>query len=167
MLRLLTAIALATVVLGSAGVARADDDDTARNQKGALGVGVVLGEPTGVAIKVYLKDDQAISVIAGPAFFKGGLQISADYLFHPYIFPPKPDYVLAFYTGPGLRLMNYGGDDGYFATGVRGVAGLLLDFKHAPIDVFVEAAGIAETGYSGGHGFGVALNAGAGVRYYF
>src|SRR4051812_9120567 len=37
-------------------------------EKGAFGVGLVLGEPTGICAKLYIKDDQAISVTAGSAF---------------------------------------------------------------------------------------------------
>ena len=76
---------------------------------------------------------------------------------------------MPFYVGPGIRLIDYGGsgNSSYFATGLRGVAGLAFDFKDVPIDAFVEAAAVIETGYTGGHGLGGGLNAGAGVRYYF
>jgi hypothetical protein len=38
--------------------------------KGTFGVGIVLGEPTGVCAKLYLKDDQALQVAVGFAFVK-------------------------------------------------------------------------------------------------
>ena len=155
-------IAILAILLAAA-TARADG----RVDKGAIGVGLVLGEPTGVCAKLYLKDDQAVAVAAGSAFIGGGLQLTADFLFHPIILQERDSFVMPFYVGPGIRLIDYTGNNGFFATGVRAVAGLLFDFKEAPLDAFVELAGVLETGYTGGHGFGAAINAGAGLRYYF
>jgi hypothetical protein len=42
---------------------------------------------------------------------------------------------------------------------------MLFDFKDVPLDVFVEVAGVLEYDFT--EGWGPALNAGAGVRYYF
>ncbi len=167
--------AIALSLAAVAGVAHADDaapatttTTTKHTDKGALGVGVVLGEPTGVCMKIYLKDDQAIAAAVGGDFISGGFQVSGDYLFHPFILQERDSFVMPFYVGPGVRFIEYGGDKGYaFATGVRAVAGMLFDFKEQPLDVFVEVAGVIETGYTGGHGLGAALNAGAGIRYYF
>jgi hypothetical protein len=170
------ALALA-LVLGIAAPARADaGDDTARStDKGTFGVGIILGEPTGFTAKLYLKDDRAIQAAVGSAFIGGGLQLHGDYLFHPYILQSRPSYVLPFYIGPGIRLIDYtsgrsdssGASTSAFALGARGVVGLLFDFKDVPIDVFVEVAGVLEYEFRSGAGFALRLNAGAGVRYYF
>jgi hypothetical protein len=137
-------------------------------EKGTLGVGIIVGEPTGVCARLYLKDDQAIQAAVGAAFIGGGLQIHADYAFHPYILQSRESFVLATYVGPGVRLIQYsdGRNDSYFALGLRAVGGLLFDFKN-PLDAFFEVAGVFEIGFASGKGFGAALNAGAGVRYYF
>jgi hypothetical protein len=50
---------------------------------------------------------------------------------------------------------------------VRGVAGLLFDFKAVPLDAFFEIAPVLEYKFSSGAGFQLSLNAGAGIRYYF
>jgi len=155
-------LAILTLLLVT-GVAHADG----RVDKGAFGLGIVLGEPTGICGKLYVKDDQAIAVAAGGAFIKGGLQITGDYLFHPFILQERDSFVMPFYVGPGIRLIDYNGNSGYFATGARVVVGMLFDFKEAPLDAFVEVAGVIETGFTGGHGLGAALNAGVGIRYYF
>ncbi len=42
------------VLLALAGVAHADDDDKRAVDKGNLGVGIILGEPTGICAKLYL-----------------------------------------------------------------------------------------------------------------
>jgi hypothetical protein len=151
--------------------ARADADDESKLgiDKGTLGIGIILGEPTGITAKLYLKDDQAIQAAIGSAFIGGGLQLHADYVFHPYILQTRPSFVLPVYFGPGVRLIDYtnGRDDSSFAIGARLVGGLLFDFKDVPLDAFVEVAGVLEYEFKDGRGGAIRLNAGAGVRYYF
>ena len=138
-------------------------------EKGTLGVGIIIGEPVGVCARLYLQDDRAIQAAVGAAFIGGGLQVHADYAFHPYILQSRDSFVLATYVGPGVRVIQYSDGtrgDSYFALGVRAVGGLLFDFKN-PLDAFFEVAGVLEYGFADEEGFGVAFNAGAGVRYYF
>jgi hypothetical protein len=164
------ALALA-VALAMGAPARADIDvDSSRGaEKGTLGVGIILGEPTGITAKLYLQDDQAIQAAVGSAFIGGGLQLHGDYVFHPYIFQTRPSFVLPLYVGPGVRLIDYtnGRDDSSFAIGVRAVGGLLFDFKEVPLDAFIEIAGVLEYEFQDSAGLGIQLNAGAGARYYF
>ena len=167
-----TLLALAIVL--AAPLAHADDDTKGEPgrpvDKGTLGVGIVLGEPTGICAKLYLKDDQAVQAAVGSAFVSGGLQAHADYVFHPWILQDRDTYVLPAYVGPGVRVIDYdapAGGQRHVALGLRGVAGLLFDFKNVPLDAFVEVAGILEYDFGKGAGGGVALNVGAGARYYF
>jgi hypothetical protein len=159
----------AVIALAIPARAHADDESTRSSDKGVFGVGIILGEPTGITAKLYLKDDQAIQGAIGSAFIGGGLQIHSDYVFHPYILQSRPSFVLPFYVGPGVRLIDYtnGRDSSSFAIGARGVAGLLFDFKDVPIDAFVEVAAVLEYEFKEGRGAAIRLNAGAGVRYYF
>ncbi|MGE5180707.1 MAG: hypothetical protein ACM31C_01530 [Acidobacteriota bacterium] len=168
--------ALAVVVLlaALAAPARADDEQPAEKgrpaEKGTFGVGIILGEPTGVTAKLYLKDDQAVQGAIGSAFINVGLQAHADYVFHPWILQDKDSFVLPVYLGPGLRVIDYSGSGtvkSHLALGIRGVIGLLFDFKNVPLDAFIEVAGVPEYDFGTNKGFGVALNVGAGVRYYF
>lgn len=138
-------------------------------EKGTLGVGLMIGEPTGICGRLYLQDDQAIQGAVGVAFIGQGLQIHADYAFHPLILQSRETFVLATYVGPGARIIQYG--DGarggsFFALGVRAVGGLLFDFKN-PLDAFFEVAGVLEYGFADDEGFGLSFNAAAGLRYYF
>ncbi len=138
--------------------------------KGTFGIGLCIGEPTGVAAKLYLEDDRAIQGAFGFAFANSGLQVHADYVLHPYILQDKDSFTMPVYVGPGVRFIQYEkGRDGerYIALGVRGVGGVLFDFKQIPLDVFAEVALVAEYGFADGEGFGLALNAGIGARYYF
>ncbi|HEY0193983.1 MAG TPA: hypothetical protein VGC42_22855 [Kofleriaceae bacterium] len=160
-LALATVLAIATPALA--------DDSVRGTDKGTFGIGVILGEPLGICAKLYLKDDQAIQAAIGSAFIGGGVQVHADYVFHPYILQSRDSFVLPFYFGPGLRVIDYmdGRDNNDLAIGVRVVAGLLFDFRNVPLDAFVEVAGILENKFGDDGGAQLSLNAGAGVRYYF
>jgi len=163
------ALLAAALAIIAPGRAHADDDDGRSAEKGTLGIGIILGEPTGISAKLYVKDDQAVQAAVGSAFVSGGLQFHADYVFHPYILQTRPSFVLPVYIGPGVRFIDYtnGRDDSSFAMGVRGVAGMLFDFKDVPLDVFVEVATVLEYEFKDGEGAGLRLNVGAGARYYF
>lgn len=138
------------------------------SEKGTLGLGLIFGEPTGISIKVYLADDRAIQGAFGASFYADAWQLHGEYLLHPWILQDRDTFVLPLYLGPGLRFMRYNGGRGgeaTFAAGLRAVVGLLFDFKHVPLDVFVEVGGVLEYDFT--NGFGPGFNVGAGVRYYF
>jgi hypothetical protein len=164
-------LAVLAPVIAIAAPARADiGDETGRGvDKGVVGVGIILGEPTGITGRLYLEDDRAIQAAIGSAFVGGGLQLHADYVFHPYILQMRESFVLPVYVGPGVRAIDYtnGREDSSFALGVRAVGGLLFDFKNVPLDAFIELAGVLEYEFRDGRGAGIKLNAGAGARYYF
>jgi hypothetical protein len=168
-------IATVLAVLALATPAFADDDEPHGEkgrpaEKGTLGVGIIVGEPTGICAKIYLSQDRALQIAAGSAFISNGLQVHADYVFHPWILQDRDSFVLPVYLGPGARVIDYSGGSGgssHFAAGLRGVIGLLFDFKSVPLDAFIEVAGVLEYDFKTGNGVGVAFNAGAGMRYYF
>src|SRR5262245_19667272 len=95
----------------SAHVARAEEETAPEQgrpeEEGTLGVGIILGEPTGVCGKLYLKDDQAFQAAVGAAFATGGLQVHGDYVFHPWVLQDRDSFVLPFYLGPGVRFIQY------------------------------------------------------------
>jgi hypothetical protein len=137
-------------------------------EKGTLGLGLIFGEPTGISAKLYLADDRAVQGAVGGSFYADAWQLHGEYVLHPWILQDRDTFVLPVYVGPGMRFMYYNeGRDGdaHFAIGLRGVIGMLFDFKTVPLDVFVEVAGVIE--YDFDDGFGPGLNVGAGIRYYF
>lgn len=142
-------------------------------EKGEFGVGIIVGEPTGVAGKLYLDNDTAVAGALGSAVVSGGLHVHADYLYHPWILTDEEAFVLPAYVGPGVRLLaddRGRGNDSDFHIGIRGVAGIMFDFKRTPLDVFVEVAGVIDYVTSDDEtrrGLDAGLNAGLGVRYYF
>ncbi len=169
------AFAVLAVLAATSSPLRAEDDAPVGEkgrpaEKGTLGVGIIVGEPTGICAKIYLAKDRALQIAAGSAFISNGLQLHADYVFHPWILQDRDSFVMPVYLGPGVRFIDYSGGsqgDSHFAAGLRGVIGLLFDFKNAPLDAFLELAGIVEYDFKSGNGAGAALNFGGGVRYYF
>lgn len=143
-------------------------------EKGAFGIGLVIGEPTGVAAKLYLHDDQALQAAVGFSPVVDGFQVHVDYVFHPFILEERDAFTLPAYIGPGVSLLQHAagrdGDDD-FRIGVRVVAGVLFDFKELPLDVFAEVAGVGQYTFGSEsdsvNGVGLALNGGIGARYYF
>lgn len=157
-----SAISLLTLLATSSNPALAEE-------KGIFGAGLIVGEPSGISVKYYLGDDTAIDGAIGGAFLGKGIQVHADFLWHPWILETKPSFVLPVYVGVGGRVLDRnggGGDDDHFRLGLRGVGGLLFDFTEAPLDVFLEIAGVADY-RTKGTAFGLDINVGAGVRYYF
>lgn len=169
-------------VLGLAPPAIADELDRTRapvaaasgsDSKGAFGLGVILGEPTGLSARLYLANDAALQASVGAAFVGRGVQATLDYVIHPWVLENHASFVLPAYVGLGARTIQYrdrGNADAEvrtFAVGARAVAGLLFDFRALPLDAFVEAAGVAELELGDGVHAGLGLNIGLGARYYF
>lgn len=164
---------LAGIMLTAMATAASADDEVATPahaaDKGTIGIGLQLGEPTGITAKIYLKDDQAVQVCAGSAFVAGGLEVDADYLFHPLILQTRDSFVMPLYVGPGLRAIDYrkGGGENAFAMGMRAVVGILFDFKEVPLDAYVEVGGVLQYRFQHDTGVMAGLDLGLGVRYYF
>jgi hypothetical protein len=140
-------------------------------EKGVFGLGIILGEPTGISAKLYLSDNTAVDAAVGGAFIGGGLHVHGDFLLHPWVLENRDTFVLPAYVGVGARLLDHDrGAEGDFHIGARGVIGMLFDFKEIPIDVFVEAAAVLDLRLADDDthsGLGLGINAGAGARYYF
>jgi len=164
MARALRVVLLCTICIGVGRTALAQE------QKGVFGVGLIIGEPTGVSAKYYLGDDTALDFAAGGAVVGRGIQVHSDFLWHPWVLERQERFVLPVYIGPGVRILRRdagGGEDDHLRIGIRGVIGFMFDFTTVPLDVFVEVAGVADYRTLDDDNFGLDLNAGAGVRYYF
>jgi hypothetical protein len=157
---------VSALALGQARDARAQG-----TEKGVFGLGIILGEPTGISAKLYLSDNTAVDAAVGGAFVGGGLHVHADFLLHPWVLENRDTFVLPAYVGVGVRLLDHDrGVEGDFHIGARGVVGMLFDFKEIPIDAFVEVAAVLDVRLSDDDthgGLGLAINAGIGARYYF
>jgi hypothetical protein len=142
---------LATLVL--AGVV------SLRSQDRGFGLGVILGEPTGVSGKSWVSSLNAVDVGVAWSFKGSGyLHLHADYLWHfPQALPATERFVP--YAGVGGRM----GLSSSVVVGVRGVGGLAWWPQGVPLDVFAEIAPVFDlapaTAFS--------LMGGIGIRYFF
>lgn len=113
-----------------------------------FGLGLELGEPTGLNGKVFVSPKVAIDFGLGyiyrTYYYGDGLHLYGDVLFHPVLLSSGPTVEIPFYVGVGLRYwqfdyydrnnVRYGGD----AIGIRVPLGISFDFNNAPLDIFVQ-----------------------------
>lgn len=124
-----------------------------------FGIGVILGEPTGLSAKLWTGSSNAFDF--GVAWSFGGsghLLVQADYVWHSSLTKASSGG-LALYYGIGGRVVFSDDPD----VGVRIPIGLDYIFSSAPIDIFVEVVPILDfipsTDFE--------LNGGIGVRFWF
>jgi hypothetical protein len=123
-------------------------------QDSGFGLGLMIGEPTGISMKTWVGSDRALAF--GLAWgFNRYLHVHGDYLWHKMDLIHVNKGKLPLYFGPGLRVRAWrdghdwhnhhphhdhdGFDDhGHVDIGVRFPVGLAYLFEGAPFDVFLE-----------------------------
>lgn len=112
---------------------------TILSQDKDLGAGLILGDPSGLSVKYWTSESNAIDLAIGYSFIGrgAGLGIHLDYLYHVDNLI-KSEETLIVYYGYGLRFRFPDNNPNVF--GVRGVGGVLWYPKNLPIDVFAEIA---------------------------
>ncbi len=129
-------------------------------QNKTFGIGVILGEPTGISAKLWLGEVMAIDFAAAWSFVNStAFQLHADYLFHLMELIKVSKGKLPLYFGVGGR-MKFGDK---VKAGVRIPVGLAYMFANVPLDLFVEVVPmlnlVPATGFD--------IGGGIGVRYFF
>ena len=126
-------------------------------QNSGLGVGIILGEPTGLSAKLWTGKTTAFDAAAAWSFGdEGALHLHADMLFHNF---GLINETLPVYYGIGARIKL--ADDPNI--GLRVPVGIAYQFAKAPFDVFLEIVPLLDLVPATDFG----LNAAIGVRYYF
>ena len=120
-----------------------------------FGIGVILGEPTGLSAKLYTGSNNAFDFAAAWSFKGSGhLLLQADYVWHSSLTRASSGELMLYY-GIGGRVIFQ--DDPRF--GARIPVGLDYQFTTAPIDIFVELVPILDlapsTNFNLGGGIGV------------
>jgi len=129
-------------------------------QDHGFGMGLILGEPTGLSAKLWTGGDNAFDFAAAWSFKgDGNLLLQADYVWHFFNLMPVPSGKLPLYIGIGGRVIL--ADDPRF--GVRIPIGIDYLFADAPIDVFLELVPILDLSPETDFGVG----GGIGIRYWF
>jgi hypothetical protein len=128
--------------------------------QGTFGLGVIVGEPTGVSGKLWLTERTAIDGAAAWSFSgDSALHLHADYLFHNFDLIDVEKGQFPVYFGVGGRVKF----ESESKIGIRIPVGIAYLMEDAPIDFFFELVPlldlIPDTDF--------AFNAAIGVRYFF
>ena len=119
-----------------------------------LGLGLIVGEPTGLSVKYWLDKEHALDGAVAWSFWDDdGLQLHADYLWHLFDLLDESDDEgrLPVYFGLGGRLKFKDDDEGRWHNddddvffGIRVPLGISYMLQDPPIDVFVEIAPVLD-----------------------
>ena len=129
-------------------------------QNSGVGIGIIVGDPTGFSIKSWHSRTLAVDGAVAWSATDDKLQIHADYLLHNFsLFRPRHGGQLPFYYGLGGSVIF--GDDAKVS--VRIPLGLDYLFRNYPLDFFVELVPklniIPDTEFE--------IDAALGIRIYF
>jgi hypothetical protein len=152
-------LAIIVVLLAVSSASAGTQDD--------FGVGLILGEPTGLSLKYWIDEDYAIDGAAAWSYSENdSFQLHGDYLFHNYDVLEADE--LPVYYGIGARLKFKDSDgrgrnehDAIF--GIRFPLGVTYLFDDAPVDLFFELVPVLDLSPD----VDLDLNAAVGLRFYF
>ena len=133
-----------------------------------FGLGLILGEPTGVSMKYWLNKDEAIDgALAWTLSDNDSFQLHGDYLFHDYQLSNSDQWPVYYGVGALLRFKHDEGrhhDDNETIFGLRVPIGMSYLFeKDTPFEFFFEVAPILEVAPD----IDLDVNASIGIRFYF
>jgi hypothetical protein len=133
---------------------------TVRAQNKGFGLGIILGEPTGISGKLWTGYKTAIDGAVAWSFEKeSSMHLHGDFLHHSFNRARVDEGKLLLYYGIGGRVKFE--DDS--KVGVRIPLGIDCLFAHSPLDFFLEIVPILDlapkTDFS--------LNGAIGIRYFF
>ena len=147
-------VVVALVVLISANAMAAEDDN--------LGLGVVLGEPTGITAKYVLNDKSAID--AGAGWETSGddrIHVYADYLLYVNDLFDVGTGSLPLYFGAGIRFISIEDDDDEL--GIRLPVGIEYIFPKLPVRIFGEIVPVLDLTPD----TEIDVDGGVGILYFF
>ena len=127
---------------------------------GGIGLGFIVGEPSGINAKLWSGPATAIDAGLAWSLADGGAtNLYGDFLWHNFdLFDLQSGY-LPLYFGVGGRLQFE--EDTRF--GIRGVVGLSYIFPSSPLDAFLELVPVFDIAPEGD----LTFNAAIGARYFF
>ena len=128
-------------------------------QDSGFGIGIILGEPTGISVKNWITSKTAVDAAVAWSVYDPSLHIHADFLVHNFNLITVSKGQLPLYFGLGARIRL--ADETYF--GARIPVGLDYHFSSAPLDIFFEVVPILNFVPSTTFD----LNAAIGMRYFF
>jgi len=135
---------------------------SAAAQDSGLGLGVILGEPTGLTVKWWVGRGAAMDAAAAWSLEKrSSFHLHVDYLLHNLSLFKVETGRLALYYGMGGRIKFREDDDE--KVGLRIPVGMDYLFAGAPFDVFLEIVPLVDLI----PGTDFDMNGSVGIRYWF
>lgn len=144
--------------------------------KKGLGIGIIIGEPTGLSLKKWISNDRAIDGGIAWSFSENdSMHLHADYLIHRFDLFASPDVKgrLPLYYGLGARIkLKEGNDekgrekkknDDDVLMGIRVPFGISYLLTDTPIDLFAEIVPVLNVFPATDFDFNVSF----GARFYF
>jgi hypothetical protein len=134
-------------------------------EAGSFGLGAVVGDPTGVSLKIWLDQTHAIDgafawSLSGPT----ALHVQSNYLAHEMSFFKIGKAPFNLYYGAGGRLTSYSDKKkSGLGLGARAPLGASYQFYRPSVEIFAELAAVLELVPS----TDVFVNVGVGGRFYF
>jgi hypothetical protein len=146
---------------------------------GKFGLGLELGEPTGLNGKLFLTPNQAIDFGIGDLYHNfyvdgDGIHLYFDYMWHPFEITQNESFKLPFYVGLGGRVwfFDYSCRGGVCSSasiiGLRVPLGMTFDLNNVPLDIFLQFVPTLDF-YRNFNGRSVYLDVdfSVGIRYWF
>jgi hypothetical protein len=144
--------------------------NAAKAQDRGFGLGMIVGEPTGISLKIWQGRTTAIDGALAWSFVDDFVQIHGDYLKHDLNLIKVEKGQLPFYYGIGGRIRFFdennpsnGPSNDKTRLGVRVPLGLAYLFEKTTLDIFLEVVPILDliptTEFD--------LDAAIGIRYFF
>lgn len=135
-----------------------------RGARAELGIGLFVGEPTGLDLKIGMSRTSALDIVLGATSFRGG---SDSYAHATYLLTPfaarGSSVVVPFRIGIGAAI--YGAIENSTGLGVRAPFELGFRFRRTPVELYFEVAAAMNLVGRGGPRFHV--DGGVGVRFHF
>ncbi len=138
-----------------------------------FGFGIILGEPTGVTVKYWFNNENALVGNFGTSYF-GRPRLDVEYLWH---FDAFNSSIVKMYAAPG-GVLGFGkgndywyewrNDRFYYRTGndiglgIKGLVGINIIPRRTPIEVFLEVGALVGIAPD----FGSQGEAALGIRFY-
>lgn len=141
-------------------------------QDKGFGLGIILGEPSGLSAKLWTSKMNAFDFGLGVSLGgdriahkydydeTGRIHFHMDYLWHSFNAISSTERFPLYY-GLGGRFNSGGGYDG--SIGIRGVFGIAWLPRSTPLDIFLELVPVFQVTPLTGLG----IDSGIGIRYFF
>ncbi|MEI7640300.1 MAG: hypothetical protein WCJ46_02155 [bacterium] len=127
-----------------------------------VGLGIVLGVPSGITAKFWQSEETAIDAAATWGW--GIMEVQGDYIWHRFDMVKVESGSLPLYIGAGAYagFWTNGNWHGRAEVGLRMPIGLAYLFTDSPLEIFLEVA----PSLSISPAVGLSVGGGIGARYY-